>query len=78
MNILSIQSHVSYGYVGNKAATFPLQALESKYGQSIRYNFPIIPAMVIDRGISALLNLKIIGNDYKQAAPNYVMLHQIE
>jgi pyridoxine kinase len=27
MNILSIQSHVSYGYVGNKAATFPLQAL---------------------------------------------------
>lgn len=27
MNILSIQSHVSYGYVGNKAATFPLQSL---------------------------------------------------
>lgn len=27
MNILSIQSQVSYGYVGNKAATFPLQAL---------------------------------------------------
>jgi pyridoxine kinase len=27
MNILSIQSHVSYGYVGNKAATFPLQAM---------------------------------------------------
>ncbi|MFZ0218679.1 MAG: pyridoxal kinase PdxY [Candidatus Aquirickettsiella sp.] len=27
MNILSIQSHVSYGYVGNKAATFPLQVL---------------------------------------------------
>lgn len=27
MNILSVQSHVSYGYVGNKAATFPLQAL---------------------------------------------------
>lgn len=25
--ILSIQSHVAYGYVGNKAATFPLQAL---------------------------------------------------
>ncbi len=25
--ILSIQSHVSYGYVGGKAATFPLQLL---------------------------------------------------
>ncbi|NRA73510.1 MAG: pyridoxal kinase [Rickettsiales bacterium] len=27
MAILSIQSHVAYGYVGNKAATYPLQAL---------------------------------------------------
>jgi len=27
MSILSIQSHVSYGYVGNKAATYPLQAM---------------------------------------------------
>lgn len=27
MSILSIQSHVSYGYVGNKAATFPLQCM---------------------------------------------------
>lgn len=27
MNILSIQSHVSYGYVGNKAACFPLQSM---------------------------------------------------
>jgi pyridoxine kinase len=25
--ILSIQSHVAYGYVGNKAATYPLQAM---------------------------------------------------
>lgn len=25
--ILSIQSHVAYGYVGGKAATFPLQCL---------------------------------------------------
>lgn len=28
MGILSIQSHVVYGYVGNKAATYPLQSLE--------------------------------------------------
>ena len=27
MNILSIQSHVAYGFVGNRAATFPLQRL---------------------------------------------------
>jgi pyridoxine kinase len=27
MSILSIQSHVAYGYVGNRAATFPLQRL---------------------------------------------------
>ena len=27
MSILSIQSHVSYGYVGNRAATYPLQSL---------------------------------------------------
>ncbi len=27
MNILSIQSHVSYGHVGNSAAVFPLQRL---------------------------------------------------
>src|SRR3954454_23742647 len=27
MNILSIQSHVAYGHVGNAAATFPLQCI---------------------------------------------------
>ncbi len=27
MNILSIQSHVVYGHVGNAAAVFPLQRL---------------------------------------------------
>src|SRR5262245_27048240 len=27
MNILSIQSHVAYGHVGNAAAAFPLQRL---------------------------------------------------
>ncbi|CAL7961667.1 Pyridoxal kinase PdxY [Gammaproteobacteria bacterium] len=26
-SVLSIQSHVAYGYVGNKAATFPLQSM---------------------------------------------------
>ena len=27
MNILSIQSHVAYGHVGNSAAVFPLQRI---------------------------------------------------
>jgi len=27
MRFLSLQSHVAYGYVGNRAATFPLQRL---------------------------------------------------
>src|SRR5262245_55767286 len=27
MNVLSIQSHVAYGHVGNSAAVFPLQRL---------------------------------------------------
>lgn len=27
MNVLSVQSHVAYGYVGNRAAVFPLQRL---------------------------------------------------
>ena len=27
MNLLSIQSHVAYGHVGNAAATFPLQRI---------------------------------------------------
>ena len=27
MNLISIQSHVAYGHVGNAAATFPLQRM---------------------------------------------------
>ncbi len=27
MTILSIQSHIVYGYVGNKAAVYPLQSM---------------------------------------------------
>ena len=27
MNLLSIQSHVAYGHVGNSAAVFPLQRM---------------------------------------------------
>lgn len=34
--ILSIQSHVSFGYVGGKAAVFPLQLL----GYDVDVGFP--------------------------------------
>jgi pyridoxine kinase len=27
MSVMSIQSHVAYGYVSNKVATFPLQSM---------------------------------------------------
>jgi pyridoxine kinase len=35
--VLSIQSHVAYGYVGGKAATFPLQCL----GFDVDVGFPL-------------------------------------
>ena len=39
--VLTIQSHVSYGFVGNSAAVFPLQLLGFS---PIVVNFPIIRA----------------------------------
>lgn len=39
MNILSIQSHVSYGYVGNSAAVFPLQRLGHEVWPVYTVNF---------------------------------------
>jgi hypothetical protein len=37
--ILSIQSHVAYGYVGGKAAVFPLQCIG--YDVDVRLSYPI-------------------------------------
>ena len=39
MNILSIQSHVSYGHVGNSAAVFPLQRLGHEVWPVYTVNF---------------------------------------
>lgn len=39
MNILSIQSHVSYGHVGNSAAVFPLQRLGHEVWPIYTVNF---------------------------------------
>ena len=41
MNILSIQSHVAYGHVGNASAVFPMQRLGSRSGRSTRCSSPI-------------------------------------
>lgn len=47
--ILSVQSHVAFGYVGGKAAVFPLQCLG--YDVDVRSNF--LPR-------NAVTNLKFI------------------
>ena len=39
MNILSIQSHVVYGHVGNSAAVFPLQRLGHEVWPVLTVNF---------------------------------------
>lgn len=41
MNILSIQSHVTYGHVGNSAAVFPLQRIGHEVWPVHTVNFPI-------------------------------------
>lgn len=58
--VLSIQSHVSFGYVGGKAAVFPLQCLGydvdvSASGESCGRRFPELTA-----------ELCVIGCEYGQ------------
>ncbi len=73
MTILSIQSHVAYGYVGNRAATFPLQRLgydvnvintvqfsnHTGYGQ---WRGEIFTASHIKEVIQGLIDLGILKN----------------
>lgn len=73
MTILSIQSHVAYGYVGNRAATFPLQRLgydvnvintvqfsnHTGYG---KWRGEIFSAEHIDQVIQGLVELGILQN----------------
>ena len=70
--ILSIQSHVAYGYVGNKAACFPLQLLghevvnintvqfsnHTGYG---KWQGQVFTAEHIDKIISGLEDLEVLG-----------------
>jgi len=73
MTILSIQSHVAYGYVGNRAATFPLQRLgydvnvvntvqfsnHTGYG---KWRGEVFTASHIKQVIEGLLELGILQN----------------
>lgn len=73
MTILSIQSHVAYGYVGNRAATFPLQRLgydvnvvntvqfsnHTGYGQ---WRGEIFTASHIEQVIQGLIELRVLEN----------------
>ena len=45
MNILSIQSHVAYGHVGNSAAVFPLQRMGVEVWPVHTVQFSNHPAM---------------------------------
>jgi len=73
MAILSIQSHVAYGYVGNRAATFPLQRLgydvnvvntvqfsnHTGYG---KWRGEIFTASHIEQVIQGLVELGVLEN----------------
>ncbi len=72
MNILSIQSHVAFGYVGNAAATLPLQRLgcevwpvhtvmfsnHTGYG---RWQGPVLPAADVKAVIAGLADLDLLA-----------------
>ena len=44
-NVLAIQSHVVYGFAGNKSATFPMQLLGVDVWALIPCNFLTTPNM---------------------------------
>ncbi len=65
MQILSIQSHVAFGYVGNSAAVFPLQRLGHEVWPVLTVNFsnhtgygewrgPVIPASEVEAAIDGI------------------------
>ena len=53
MNILSIQSHVAYGHVGNSSAVFPLQRLGAEV-TVVEFLDTIVPTMVSSLSLAGL------------------------
>src|SRR5947209_17766475 len=72
MNILSIQSHVAYGYVGNSAAVFPMQRLghdvwpihtvqfsnHTGYGA---WRGEVLPASIIDECVEGIAERGVLA-----------------
>jgi pyridoxine kinase len=72
MNILSIQSHVAYGHVGNAAAVFPMQRLghdvwpihtvqfsnHTGYGA---WRGEVLPASIIDECVAGIAERDVLG-----------------
>ena len=52
MNILSIQSSVAYGHVGNSAAVFPLQ----------RMGFEVWPVNTVPPGVMSVRGALLVRN----------------
>ena len=72
MRILSIQSHVAYGHVGNSAAVFPLQRLGHEVWPVLTVNFsnhtgygawrgPLIPASDVREVVAGIEDRGVLG-----------------
>src|SRR5947209_6774732 len=72
MNILSIQSHVAYGHVGNSAAVFPMQRLGHEVWPIHTVQFSnhtgygawrgeVLPASIIDECVEGIAERGVLG-----------------
>ena len=72
MNILSIQSHVAYGHVGNSAAVFPMQRLGHEVWPIHTVQFSnhtgygawrgeVLPASIIDECVAGIAERGVLG-----------------
>jgi hypothetical protein len=72
MNVLSIQSHVVHGYVGNKASTFPLQLLGFEVDplNTVQFSnhkrYPNCTGMTFNADHFREICNGLIGNDFVQ------------
>src|SRR5436305_14148096 len=72
MNILSIQSHVVYGHVGNSAAVFPMQRLGHEVWPIHTVQFSnhtgydacrgeVLPASIIDECVDGIAERRVLA-----------------
>lgn len=60
--VLSIQSHVTFGYVGGKAAVFPLQCLNYDVDVSFLVDHQFIPDLTHPDRIHQVVNTVCFSN----------------